>query len=322
MARDDMKTGGQHRINRPSGGSSKPVKPIDIGGKGKKISSKKLKKNIKKGIQKAIKRAKMPRNYRAAVDAVSIYRQLRAEGKINKISSMEYLSTFVGKRGDVLKSKVKSAMGKERFAMAVADVKEQVGRRPGKKTLLRYEKAQREKREKATQTYVAKEVKDKRFKKKAREAASRYNRMVDTFATDTWNKLRDGGYGIGSDVVEQLVDEGLSPEEIDEYLSQIMETIDDIPSEARAMATSDDFWQAVIDMRQAIAENDTLSVTDVFNAYLTTEADNMEYFEEALQNYAELNNTTKSFSEVWEELQQTMDPASIDNMEEILNGGT
>lgn len=266
--------------------------------------------------------AKMPRNYSSAVNAVTIYRELRAKGKINKISAMEDLSKFVGKRGAVLREKTKSGAGVERFSKAVAAVKKEIGRRPGKKSLLRYDKAKQSQREKATQTYVSNKVRDKRFKTKAREAASRYNRMVDTFATDTWNKLRDGGYGIGSDVIEQLVDEGLSPEEIDDYLSQIMETIDDIPSEARAMATSDDFWQAVIDMRQAITENDTLSVADVFNAYLTTEADNMEYFEEALQNYAELNNTTKSFAEVWEELQHTMDPASIDNMEEILNGGS
>lgn len=264
-------------------------------------------------------KAKMPRNYSSVVNAVTQYRELKASGKVGKITAMEELSKFVGKKGGLLKSSVKSAAGKQRFSAAVAAVKKEIGRRPGKKTLLRYQKAKEEQKEKGAKTYAEKRTPDKRFKKQARAMASKYNKMVDTFASETWNKLRDGGYGVGSDIVEKLLDEGLTPEEIEEYLKQIMQTIDDIPSEARQMAITDDFWQSVVDMQELIHESDGLSVSDVFNAYLTTDSDNMEYFEEALQNYAELNNTSKSFSEVWEELQHMMDPASIDNMEEILN---
>lgn len=273
---------------------------------------------IKNVVKTAVKRAKMPRNYRAAVSAVTKYRELRAAGKIDKITAMEELSSFVGKRGDILKSKVKSAKGKERFAAAVSAVKKEIGRRPGKKTLLRYQQKKQEQKEKAAKTYAANKTPDKRFKKKAREMASKYMKMVDTFASETWNKLRDGAYGIGSDVVEKLLDEGLTPEDIEKYLSQIMETLNDIPSEARTMATGDDFWQAVIDMSEHFKDNEILSVPDVFAAYLTTDPDNREYFETALQNYTELNNNSKSFAEVWSELQNTMDPGSIDNMMEIL----
>ena len=267
--------------------------------------------------RKATKPPKMPRNYKSAVHAVSVYRELRKADKIGKIQAMENLSAFVGTKGGVLKSKVKSQKGAAAFAEAVKKVKKDVGKRPGKKTLIRHEKAAQQKREKAAQTYAQHNTRDKRFKKQAREKAEKYNKMVDVFASETYNRLREGAYGIGSDVIEKLLDEGLSEEDIIDYLEQIRQTIEDIPGEARALANGDDFWSAVIDLTSDIQSNDILKAPDVFAAYLETEPENREYFKDALANYAELNDDSMSFLNVWLQLQRTQDPASMDNLREL-----
>ena len=135
-----------------------------------------------------IKRKKapsLPRNYKSVVKSVSVYREMRAAGKVGKISSMEKLLPFVGVKGGLLKSKVKSKKGAAEFSEAVAAVKKDVGRRPGKKTFIRHEKAAQQKREKAAQTYAQHNIPDKRFTKVAREQAAKYNKMVDVFASDT-----------------------------------------------------------------------------------------------------------------------------------------
>ena len=270
--------------------------------------------------KKASKPPKMPRNYKSAVRAVSVYRELRKAGKIGKIQAMENLSSFVGTKGGVLKSKVKSQKGAAAFAEAVKKVKKDVGKRPGKKTLIRHEKAAQQKREKAAQTYAQHNTRDKRFKKQAREKAEKYNKMVDVFASETYNRLREGAYGIGSDVIEKLLDEGLSEEDVEKYLEQVLQTLEDIPAEARSMANRDDFWQAVIDLSKGINSEEILRAPDVFNAYLNTEPENREDFENALANYAVINDDSMSFSDVWDQLQNTMDPGSIDNMIDIYGG--
>ena len=270
-----------------------------------------------------IKRKKapsLPRNYKSVVKSVSVYREMRAAGKVGKISSMEKLLPFVGAKGGLLKGKVKSKKGAAEFSEAVAAVKRDVGRRPGKKTFIRHEKAAQQKREKAAQTYAQHNIPDKRFTKVAREQAAKYNKMVDVFASDTYNRLREGAYGIGSDVVEKLLDEGLSEEDVEKYLKQVMQTLEDIPAEARSMANRDDFWQAVIDLSKGINDEEILRAPDVFNAYLNTEPENREDFENALANYAVVNDDSMSFSEVWDQLQNTMDPGSIDNMIDIYGG--
>ena len=264
----------------------------------------------------------VPKKYRGMVAGVLKYRELRAQGKINKIDAMEKASKLVGKKGQILKRETRYKTGEKKLKEAKEAVKKisGPGKRPSKKAFIEYHRQMTEREKKAAQSYAQKRIPDRRFKKVAREKAAKFGKMIDVFASETYNKLRDGAYGVGSDLVEKLLDEGLSPEDIEKYLKQIMETFNDIPAEARTMASNDDFWQAVIDLSQTIGNNDILNTPDVFNAYLTTDPDNREYFTQALENYALIDDNSKSFSEVWEELQHTMDPGSIENMEEILEG--
>ena len=273
----------------------------------------------KKGTESptAKKSAKMPRNYKSAVDAVSKYRQLRAAGKIGKITAMEELAQFVGKKGSVLQKKVKSEKGKREFAAAVEKVKKEVGRRPGTKTLKRYEKKAQGILEKATKTYVQKQVPDNRFKKKAREAAAQYGRMVDIFASDSYDKLKNMSMGVGSDTVEMLAKMELDEPDIEKFLEEIAQTINDLPPAAVGLAMQDDFWQNTAKLMEWAANSDSnLQFKDIFTAYI--QSDNITGFEDALQNYAELGDTSVPFSEVWAELQDSLDPGNMETMEEII----
>lgn len=262
-------------------------------------------------------RAKMPRNYKAAVSAVTKYREMRAAGQIGKIMAMEELSKFVGAKGNVLQRAVRYDKGIREFAAAVAKVKKDVGKRAGKKTLLRYVAKARGKLEKATKTYVEKQIPDKRFKKKAREQANKYAKMVDIFASETFNQLRSGEYGLGSDIVGALAESGFTPDDIEDYLQQVKGALDEIPNEARAMSNNDDFWKTVVEITDAFKSSADLNVSDVINAYLTTESDREE-FTTALENYISVDNRGIPFSRVWEVLSSSLDPTSPDNMEEVI----
>ena len=301
-------------INASKKGAAAPApkKPANAAGD-KAVSGAK----IEKAVKKAVARAKMPRNYKAAVDAVSKYRAMRAAGEIGKITAMEELSKFVGKKGGVLQKKVKSEKGKREFSAAVEKVKKEIGRRPGKKTLQRYEQKAKGKLEKATKTYVQKQAPDNRFKKKAREAASQYARMVDIFASDDYARLREIGMGIGSDIVEALARMDIEEPELEKYLQQIGETFEDLPPAARGLAAQDEFWQNTMKLIEWAENTDgNLQFTDIFGAYLTS--DDVEHFEEALETYAEIGDNAIPFKEIWQELQYSMDPGNVDTMQEII----
>lgn len=301
-------------INASKKGAAAPApkKPAKAAGD-KAVSGAK----IEKAVKKAVARAKMPRNYKAAVDAVSKYRTMRAAGEIGKITAMEELSKFVGKKGGVLQKKIKSDKGRREFSEAVAKVKKEVGKRPGKKTLQRYEKQAKGKLEKATKTYVQKQIPDNRFKRKAREAAAQYARMVDIFASDDYARLREIGMGIGSDIVEALARMDIEEGELEKYLQQIGETFEDLPPAARGLAAQDEFWQNTMKLIEWAENTDgNLQFTDIFGAYITS--DDIEHFEDALQTYAEIGDNSIPFKEIWQEMQYSLDPGNAKTMKEII----
>ena len=262
---------------------------------------------------------KVPKALRGLVSSVMKYRELRKAGKVGKISALEEASKYVGKRGGILKRETRYKTGQKRLQEAKESIKKLFdGQRPSKKAITEYAKKEAARVQKAAESYARKYMPDNRFKRIAREKASKFGQMVDVFASETYNKLVAGAYGIGSDVVEKLLDEGLTPDEVEEYLKQVRDTIKDYPTEARKFVNNDEFWSAVVELSNTIGSNDILQASDVLTAYMGTDPDNRQYFEAALQNYAELNDSSKTFAEVWEELQNTQDPASIDNMSEIL----
>ena len=271
-----------------------------------------------------VKSIKLP-SLKAIGQAVVKYRAGRAAGTIAPSATMEAISPFFGKKGQVLKRETRYNTQKQKLLEGVKAVKARYGSRPGKASFKREQQKKAEQTKKAAQTFAEKNTKqkkgggaDKRFKKQAQEKANTFMKAVEVFKTWTYADLVDGSYGIGSDVVIAMAEAGLEPEEIETYLKQVKETFDDIPDEAKNLASKDDFWKAVIDITNIINEkNKEIDYRDVISAYMTTEADT-EDFKAALNNYLDYGDYSKPFGDIWDELKDTMDPGNPDTFAEVM----
>jgi len=271
-----------------------------------------------------VKKIKLP-SLKAIGQAVVKYREGRAAGTIAPSATMEAISLFFGKKGQVLKRETRYNTQKQKLLEGVKAVKARYGSHPGKASFKREQQKKSKQTQKAAQTFAEKNVKqkkqggaDKRFKKQAQEKANTFMKAVEVFKTWTYNDLADGSYGIGSDVVIAMAESGLEPEEIETYLKQVKETFDDIPDEAKQLASKDDFWKSIIDITNIINEkNKEIDYRDVVTAYMTTEADT-EDFKAALENYLDYGDYSKPFGDVWDDLKDTMDPGNPDTFAEVM----
>ena len=269
---------------------------------------------------------KLP-SLKAMGNAVIKYRAARAAGTIGKSATMEALLPFFGKKGQVLKRETRYNTQRERLKEAVKNAQQRYGKTPGTASFKRVEKERSEQTKKAARTFAEKNrpktksgESDKRFTKVAKEIANKFLNAVDVFASDTYDQLKSGAYGIGSDVVVAMAESGLSPEEIEEYLKQIKETFDDIPEEAQGLASNDAFWRSVKDLTDIIREGEGVDYKDIFSTYIKEDPD-PEEFKTALENYVTYDGErTKSFSEVWDELKDYTDPGNADTLREIMEG--
>lgn len=271
-----------------------------------------------------VKSIKLP-SLKAIGQAVVKYREGRAAGTIAPSATMEAISPFFGKKGQVLKRETRYNTQKQKLLEGVKAVKARYGSRPGAASFKREQQKRTKQTQKAAQTFAEKNVKqkkqggaDKRFKKQAQEKANTFMKAVEVFKTWTYADLVDGSYGIGSDVVIAMAESGLEPEEIETYLKQVKETFDDIPDEAKNLASKDDFWKSIIDITNIINEkNKEIDYRDVITAYMTTEADT-EDFKAALNNYLDYGDYSKPFGDIWDELKDTMDPGNPDTFAEVM----
>ena len=227
----------------------------------------------------------------------------------------------------MLKRETRYNTQRERLKEAVKNAQQRYGKTPGTASFKRVEKERSEQTKKAARTFAEKNrpktksgESDKRFTKVAKEIANKFLNAVDVFASDTYDQLKSGAYGIGSDVVVAMAESGLSPEEIEEYLKQIKETFDDIPEEAQGLASNDAFWRSVKDLTDIIREGEGVDYKDIFSTYIKEDPD-PEEFKTALENYVTYDGErTKSFSEVWDELKDYTDPGNADTLREIMEG--
>lgn len=271
--------------------------------------------------KKNFKKIKLP-GTKAMGQLVVKYRQLRAEGKIGRDDTMEALNKYYGKKGQVLKRETRYNTQRGRLTEAIKNAQEKYGKTPGKNAFKQKVKKWEEAK-KGAQSHGEKSVRktkageaDKRFTRKAREVTNRFLQAVDVFASDTYDKMREDSYGIGSDTVAAMAEAGLTADEIIDYLNQIKANFKDIPDEAKKLATSDRLWGAIETISETIHDVSEIDMVDVLSTYLLTQPDK-EDFSKALENYVELKPDRK-FSELWAELEDTDDPGNIDNMYELL----
>ena len=279
------------------------------------------------GKRKAKKRVKIT-NWKAMGQAVKIYRQQRAAGKIGKIQALEDIDKYFGVKGQLLKRETRSNKAREALNKGIKAAQKTVGKRPGKSTFERIQKERSEATKKAAETWAERNrpktksgAVDKRFTRIAKEKANQFMEAVDVFASETYNKLREDSYGIGSDFVLALAESGLTAEQIEEFLKQFKQTWEDIPDEAKALAENDRLWTSLELIADTLKESDgVVDFSDVLSAYIKTGPDMMDFIG-ALENYIEYGDTSKSFSEVWDYLKDSINPDSMDNLIELYEEG-
>lgn len=275
------------------------------------------------GKRKAKKNVKIT-GWKSMGKALVIYRKQRAAGEVGKIQVLEDIDKYFGVKGQLLKRETRYNKQKERLNKGIKAAQKKLGKQPGKKTFERIEKQRSETTRKAAETWAERnrpktqkgEV-DKRFTRVAKEKAKQFTEAVDVFASETYNKLKDDSYGIGSDFVLALTESGLTAEQIEEFLKQFKQTWEDIPDEAKDLAEDDRLWSSLSLIADTLKEADGIvNYSDVLQAYITTSPD-MNDFIGALENYIEYSDTSKSFSEVWNKLKDTQQPDNMDNLREL-----
>lgn len=257
-------------------------------------------------------------SFKAIGTSVNEYRKQRKAGTVEKLTIFEELSGFFTQKGTVKKRETRYKPAQQHLLDLKKQFQDLFGQRAGKKKIQEASKKAADRKAKAAQTYAKRHgAKDNRFTRVAREQTAKYGRMVDIFATDAYEKLKEGAYGIRSDIVEKMAEEGYDAEDAETFLNQIIETMNDLPTEALALADQDTFWNNLKEISGVLSDAESSeSFRDVLKAYM--QADDKEGFMSALQNYTEAGEDLP-FSEIWQELQEYDDPGNINNMYEVMD---
>lgn len=244
-----------------------------------------------------------------------------ARGELKPIKEIEELrekwAKYMNKDGTPSQSKLKSKKKRDEWN---ADMKafNKRYRRWGKKAVQDIAEKQRTKREKQANTFGENQARraveeatkqglttDVDFEQIAREESENYLRMLELFALDSLNKLREE-LNIGSPVVQALAKMGLSPETIDNYIQDFRNAYMNLPQEARDLAQQDDLNKAILDLTE-LHGSDNLS--DVLHTYINADSEEeQQAVAEAGEFHAQATKngqTTSSFSDFWEEARGT-----------------
>lgn len=244
-----------------------------------------------------------------------------ARGELRPIKEIEELrekwAKYMNKDGTPSRSKLKSKKKREEWN---ADMKafNKKYRRWGKKAVQDIAEKQRTKREKQANTFGENQARravqeateqglttDIDFEQIAKEQSENYLRMLELFALDSLNKLREE-LNIGSPVIKALASMGLDTETIDSYLEDFRNAYMNLPQEARDLAQQDDLNKAIMDLTELHGSE---NLSEVLHAYIEADtneereaiADAGKYHADAVNN----GYTNTSFKEFWQEAHGT-----------------
>lgn len=262
------------------------------------------------------------------------YDEAVARGELKPIKEIEELrNKWAGawnKDGSVKQSALRSNKKRREFN---ADIKafNKKYRKWGKQAVREMGERQREKEQKKLEhgayTYKEHEIKRKfkqaqeehqefDFEQAATQAIADYKRMVDMFANDAFNKLREE-LNIGSSVVQAIAAMGYSIEDLQGYFEDFRNAYMNIPQEARDLASQDDINNALLQMVELVGQE---NLVDTLDLYLSTddEEERELIIEMSLYHAENADNTNKSFKDFYNETQNSIDPYNRDSWGEAL----
>lgn len=266
---------------------------------------------------------------KALTGAILKYREKAKEAGVH-IPELEAVSKFIGKKGQILKRATRSKRSQERLEEAIAAAKEKFGSRPSQEKIdveleERKEKAA-EQRAKSKKTYRERKKKEKaaaagdkkvNFRSIAQKATRDYDKVVDVLMDASIKKLMDA-YNIGSDLIEYLAEQGLTTQQIKEFIIQMTDTIDDLPEEALQLASMDMMLGTLMEMRETYNEQSWDDVTAMFTMAVT-HPDQMQDLHELIGLWKDAGGSENmTFENFRAQMEVGADPFNKDTAREVL----
>lgn len=245
-----------------------------------------------------------------------------------KIPEMEALRPFMGARGGVLKRQTRSRKQKEAFKKAAAGVKGTLGRKSSAKAIKQAQKDTKLQKQKKTagRNAATRDARrqhkkkpeegkplTKRAAKVAQEAEEKYSRMVEILDKGSRSLL---SAKVRYELYKVLDEDNVDDEDISEYIDKLLEVLDDIPAEAKALNDQDDFYQVLQQIRDMdLADKEDIKA--IFTA-LVDYPDEHDNLMEAVDYWQEHNQDGIGFAQFMGELEGYNDMWNTDNYAEIM----
>lgn len=244
------------------------------------------------------------------------------------IPELEALRPFMGKRGGVLKRQTRSKKQQEAFKQAAAGVRGVLGRKSSAAAIKQAQKsAKLQKQTKtagrnaATKDAIRQHKKKpeedkpltKRAAKIAQEAEEKYSRMVDILDKGSRSLL---SAKVRYELYKALDEDNVNDEDISEYVDKLLEVLDDIPAEAKALNDQDDFYRVLQKIKDMDLQ-DKDDIKEIFTA-MVDYPDEHEELMGAVDYWQEHNQDGIGFSQFMEELEGYNDMWNTNNYAEIM----
>lgn len=268
---------------------------------------------------------------KALFDAMQEYFKKSKESGVH-IPEFEALRPFFGKKGQILKRPTRSKKQQEKLESAIKEAKEKFGAKPSREKINKELEERKEKaaevKKKAKKTYRERKKKEAagkaektggkvNFRSIAQKASRQYDNVVDIMMDASIRKIMDA-YGIGSDLIEYLAEQGLTVQQIKDFIYQLTETIDDLPAEALALATMDGVLGTLIDIRETYTDADFDEVAQMFN-FALYHPDAMENVKEVINIWQEAGGAENMpFEDFATKMESSIDPLNADTARDIL----
>ena len=245
-----------------------------------------------------------------------------------KIPEMEALRPFMGASGGVLKRQTRSKKQKEAFKQAAAGVRGVLGRKSSSSAIKQAQKTaklQRQTKTAGRNAAIAKARKDHKKKpdfdkplsksaqKTVQAAEEKYSRMVEILDMGSRSLL---SAKVRYELYKALDEDNVDDEDISEYIDKLLEVLDDIPEEAKALNDQDDFYKVLQQIRDMELED-----KDDIKAIFTAMVDYPDAHEELMGSvdyWQEHNQDGMGFSQFMSELEQYNEMWNTDNYAEIM----
>lgn len=244
-----------------------------------------------------------------------------------KIPEMEALRPYMGSRGGVLKRQTRSKKQKEAFKQAAAGVKGILGTKTGAAAIKQAQKeAKLEKQRRTAGRNAATKDARRQHKKKpeegkpltkraqqvAREAEEKYSRMVDILDKGSRDLL---SAKVRYEIYKVLDEEEVTEDDISKFIDKLLDTLDDIPEEAKELNQQDDFYEILLYLRgTGVEDREDLKAMFVM---LVDHPDEHDQVLDAIDYWQE-HGDGMGFAQFAQELESYNDMWEPDNWAEIL----